>query len=336
MKRFIFIINFLFAQYVFAQVENVRVYNSSNTLIHTEKITSMSIDQEKNVWIGTLEGLIIYNGINWNLLTTKNSDLPSNKILCITHQNTTTYIGTAEGMIEIKRYSRHVVGYFGKVYNTTNSNLPSNKIREIIVDKNGCKWLATSNGLVRYNGKFETMLNKKINGIKDDNFISLTIDNEDKIWAGTNNGLYSFQGNIWRVYNKNNSSIPDNHIWDIVVDSENKKWIATKNGIATIQENEWEIFNKKNTPLETNVIKIIKFDDYDRLWVGTDKGMVTFDGVEGKKNIICKKKKDIYSVFIDEKDNKWIGTKESLIVYNQDGIDSIHNKRSITDVIVSK
>jgi len=122
--------------------------------------------------------------------------------------------------------------------------------------------------------------------------------------------------------------LPDNHIWSIVIDNENKVWIGTKKGIASYTDlnNEWNLYNKKNTPLKTNIIKSLSFDDYDRLWVGTQKGVFTFDGDEWVKHKIGRYKKEIYNIFIDVNDNKWISTKQALYIYNQEGVEFKYNK----------
>ena len=80
-----------------------------------------------------------------------------------------------------------------KIYNTSNSLLPSNKIRKIKKDSKNNLWLATSEGLVKYHKEFKVVLSQEKNGIINDDFVSLDIDKNDKIWAGTNNGLYSYK-----------------------------------------------------------------------------------------------------------------------------------------------
>ena len=46
----------------------------------SNKVLSISVDHFNNKWIGTSSGLVIFKGGNFEILNTKNSNLPSNKI----------------------------------------------------------------------------------------------------------------------------------------------------------------------------------------------------------------------------------------------------------------
>jgi ligand-binding sensor domain-containing protein/anti-sigma regulatory factor (Ser/Thr protein kinase) len=63
---------------------------------------------------------------------------------------------------------------------TTKDGLPSNTIYQIKQDKKDFIWIATANGLVRYDGKYFKAFNPK--DIKDKEIIGLFIDNADKVW----------------------------------------------------------------------------------------------------------------------------------------------------------
>ena len=213
------------------------LFDNTSLPIKDKIITCVKTDKKGNNWIGTLNGLFCYNGVNWKKITIKNSKLPSNTILCIEIKEDKKYIGTTQGLL--------IIDKVWKVYDKYNSALPSNKIRSIKAFSEDIVWIATSQGLVKYKQKFQEVLSTKNNGIKDDDFLSLNIDNEKVVWAGTNKGLYSYKDKIWRVYTTKNSQIPDNYVWQIAIDSENQKWIGTKNGIGVLAENKWKVFNKK-------------------------------------------------------------------------------------------
>ena len=212
--RFFLITILIFPIILFAQSKQKKLFTPSNSPIPQHNITAVATDINGFNWIGTLEGLICYNGKRWVTLNTKNSKLPSNKILCIETTNNAKYIGTTEGLVIIKNNN-------WEIYTVENSALPSNKIRKIKA-RNNVVWIATSAGLVKYENDFEVVLSKLKNSIYDDDFISLNIDNNEIIWIGTNTGLYRYKKNIWRVFTAQNSKLPNNHIWSIVVDSKIK------------------------------------------------------------------------------------------------------------------
>jgi len=209
------LILFIIPAYLFSQTNNKKVFLDKNSPLSEKSITAIATDATGLNWIGTLDGLICYNGQRWITLNTENSKLPSNKILCIEIEDNIKYIGTTNGLLVIKNTD-------WKVFTTFNSKLPSNKIRKIKINK-GVIWIATSLGLVRYKNDFDVVLSKAKNSIIDDDFISLSVDNSEMIWVGTNDGLYSFKDGIWRVFTTQNSQLPNNHIWSIVVDGDKKR-----------------------------------------------------------------------------------------------------------------
>ena len=221
------------------------------------------------------------------------------------------------------------------VFNTKNSKLPSNKIRDIKV-QNNTVWIATSAGLVKYKDNFEVVLSTEKNGIFDDDFISMNIDKEGFVWTGTNTGLYSFKEKIWRVYTTKNSKIPNDHIWSVVVDVENNKWIGTTNGVFVLKEEGWKIYNKKNTPLKSNIIKTINYDDYDRIWLSTEEGIVCFDGKKWKELKVNKAKRAITNFLIDGHDNKWVCTLKALTIHNNEGVEFKKNNHIENNILVFK
>jgi ligand-binding sensor domain-containing protein len=100
MKQFlltIIILPFLLS----AQTEEKKIFSLSNSPIPNQNITAIATDNTGLNWIGTLEGLICFNGKRWHTITSKNSKLPSNKVLSIKIVGNIKYIGTTEGLLVI-------------------------------------------------------------------------------------------------------------------------------------------------------------------------------------------------------------------------------------------
>ncbi|MCB2220255.1 MAG: T9SS type A sorting domain-containing protein [Bacteroidetes bacterium] len=78
---------------------NLVVYNTSNSGLPDNGITSLAIEDNEVVWIGTDSGLSAFDGINWNTYNTSNSGLAHNHINSIvTDQNGSKWIGTYNGL----------------------------------------------------------------------------------------------------------------------------------------------------------------------------------------------------------------------------------------------
>ena len=83
--------------YLFPQTNSKKVLLDKNSPLSEKSITAIATDAAGLNWIGTLEGLICYNGQRWVTLNTKNSKLPSDKILCIEIENKTKCLGGGRG-----------------------------------------------------------------------------------------------------------------------------------------------------------------------------------------------------------------------------------------------
>ena len=97
------------------------------------------------------------------------------------------------------------------LYNTLNSDIPSENIRDIRLQYYGINrwylWIATDNGLSRFDGvvfKNYTMLNS---GIPSNDVYSIELDSLSHKWIGTSNGLVYWDNTRWAVWN--NSTNPE-------------------------------------------------------------------------------------------------------------------------------
>src|SRR5215467_15939655 len=72
---------------------------------------------------------------------------------------------------------------------TTDSGLPQNSVRSILQTQDGYLWLATSDGLVRFDGVRFTVFNRSNSpGIGNNRFTCLYEDRQGDLWMGTQNG----------------------------------------------------------------------------------------------------------------------------------------------------
>ncbi len=85
--------------------------------------------------------------------------------------------------------------YFDKL--DIKSGLPESSVNDMLEDKNGYIWMATQNGLVRYDGyqcKVYRLGAKHGTMQKSSNIISLYLDKKGVLWAGTiSNGIFKFE-----------------------------------------------------------------------------------------------------------------------------------------------
>lgn len=81
-------------------------------------------------------------------LSTSNSDLPSNRVQAFTHNDDGLWFGTDAGLA-------HRAGNDWTIFDTYNSNLPSNDVIDLTMDLDGKVWVATSDGRLSTTAEFE-------------------------------------------------------------------------------------------------------------------------------------------------------------------------------------
>ena len=116
-------------------------------------------------------------------------------------------------------------------------------------DKSGNIWMATDEGLVKFDGDTTWEVFQTSNSSLPDNWVrTVAEDKQGKIWAGTFNfGMACINGDNWTVYHAGNSPLPSHRVGRIRVDKFNNKWICTPNGLAIFNEGGVYV-NERSTP----------------------------------------------------------------------------------------
>ena len=242
-----------------------------------------------------------------------------------------------------------------KTYDTSNSNIGSNSINQILIDSLGNKWIATDNGLSKFDGTSWTTYNTTNSGISNNYIHSIAIDGKGNKWIGTNKGLCKFDGYNWTIYNSSNSLLLENTVTKVAIDLEGNKWIGTAGGLCKFDdkqltlEQQWIRFNSTtNIGLRINSIVI---DSKNNKWVTyLDENMniiklCMFDGTSWKNYNTSNSdigSNSVVQIVIDSLENKWITTLNGLyklditnkwVVYNttNSGISSNQTYKIVID-----
>jgi signal transduction histidine kinase/ligand-binding sensor domain-containing protein len=99
---------------------------------------------------------------------------------------------------------------------TADNGLPQNSVRDIVQTRDGYLWLATLDGIVRFDGVRFTVFNKSNSpGIISNRFLQLYEDGQGDLWASTeNSGLTRLQHGRFTTYTTAHG-LPDNAITSI-------------------------------------------------------------------------------------------------------------------------
>jgi ligand-binding sensor domain-containing protein/signal transduction histidine kinase len=214
---------------------------------------------------------------------------------------------------------------------TVKEGLSSPNIYCFYKDKEGFLWLATENGLNKYNGyNFVAYKSVKENpySISSNYMRSIVGSRDGNLWIGTSNGLnyYDRDKDLFNHYffHKNDSiTLTSSDIYSIAVDKEENLWLATDGGglyfFNTLSKTYTSHRHISMDPgsISSNRIYFVYADRQGRLWIGTWEGMLDLFDNERKQFIhytLSDKLKpklnhgQIRGILEDQKGDLWIST----------------------------
>ena len=163
---------------------------------------------------------------------------------------------------------------------------PSNAL-SIIQTRDGYLWIATLNGLIRFDGlKFAVYDNFSSPSIAATGFKCLYEDKHQNLWIGSNGaGLFLKKQNRFKKY-----EIPfgsgSNNIERIFLDSKDNLWLCTLKGLIKFRDSAFSLvaINGKNTESDFPMYDVVE-DNQGMLWVGSSDGVLKYENGELRKCI---------------------------------------------------
>lgn len=275
-------------------------YHISNFDTHkpTDKITSITCDQDDNIWISAV----------WDssyFLRYEDYWTPSGGWYTISIDTTIylSYILELRG-INIVNIIDYSVSEYLDVY-----------VSSIGFDNQNNLYLGTTigDGLLKYDmTNFQKFLPP---GGLVYKFNDFTFDNDNNLWFGAGNGgLYRFDGESFYNYTRANSIMPyPEYVCEVVIDDSNTIWFNTSTQLMKITEQEMSIFCCN---IRSNYMDI---DKEGNIWVGNSTNIKKISGEYYEVfevPIIESNNPPISDLVIDSKNNVWISSKDA---YGQEG-----------------
>jgi signal transduction histidine kinase/ligand-binding sensor domain-containing protein len=225
---------------------------------------------------------------------------------------------------------------------TTDDGLSNNQVLDVIQDKNGFIWLATDDGLNRFDGysfKIYRHVPKDSTSLSDNSSWCLFEDREGFIWIGTKNGelnRYDPKTDKFTNWKIKSNILKESSITSIYEDRAGAIWVGTyKSGIYRLNPKNGMIEEWNNTPsspatITNNYITSVLEDNDGNILIGTYLGLNIFNYEKSKSKFthIYSDKNNpnslsnnlIWSLTKSEFDSNliWIGTADGLTGYYSD------------------
>ncbi len=213
--------------------------------------------------------------------------LSRNQINCILQDSRGfMWFATTEGLNRYDGYTFNVYKHDDKNHNSIISQYVTAMIEE---PETGNLWLATGNGLCRYNRKTDNFTTfqsnpSNINSLSHPDATSVIMDHEGVIWVGTQGGglnRYDRKSNQFSHFKNNPSdpfSLSQDEVMCVYEDSHHTIWVGTKLGGLNRYDRQTQRFtrylnNPKNPgSLSNNYVRTIYEDRQGNIWITTHSG----------------------------------------------------------------
>ena len=197
--------------------------------------------------------------------------------------------------------------------------LPQNSVEALARTPDGYLWLATHEGLVRFDGvRFTVFDRDNTPQLRSRIITRLHVDDDGRLWVGTRVGvLVYFAG---QFHEQQMAGLRDGYVRAIVSDKNGHVWIGTDQALFEIDGTNVHTYGREQG-LEDTAIRALQAGNRT-MWVGTNIGGLYRLGAERFEKVTVDSSAGsdaVRAMFEDDDGAIWIGTEDGRLFRGRDG-----------------
>lgn len=227
------------------------------------------------------------------------------------------------------------ISQYGHRVWTTEQGLPQNSVFAIRQTRDGYLWLATQEGLARFDGQRFTVFNtRNTPEIRHNDVWALLEDKSGALWIATRGGgLTCYRDGRFSHYGKA-EGLSNDAVQSLYEDRDGTLWVGTRGGgLNHYAGGKFTAYSQKDGLANDTVLAILRDRD-GTLWLGTDGGglsryrdgrfttLSSRDGLTGNA---------VNSLFEDHTGALWIGTVTGLSRWQDGKLNSFHLRDGLSN-----
>lgn len=195
-------------------------------------------------------------------------------------------------------------------------SLPLNTVFSILQTRDGHLWMATQEGLARFDGVRFTVFNtRNTPEIHHNDVWTLLEDRDGSLWIGTRGGgLTRYKDGAFTNFSKE-QGLSNDSVQALWQDRDGSLWVGTRGGgLNRYQDGKFKVFTTQDG-LSSDTVYSLYGDRAGTLWIGTDGGGASLykDGKFSKLTTQQGLSNDtVYTFREDRAGDLWIGTGAGL------------------------
>ncbi|MBV1909519.1 MAG: diguanylate cyclase [Kangiellaceae bacterium] len=266
-------------------------------------ITSLAQTPDGYLWMGTLEGLVRFDGIQFTHFNTRTTPQIKHNMVArlLVDRNGVLWIATSGGGL-----TRFKDGEF-KNYSTTDG-LPLDQILTLFEDNKGSLWIGTDGaGLAQFNSE-EFHRQPLLQSVGTN--IRVFAENEQGLWIASEKGLFQLDLNNGLHQHGKNLGFEVNTIRSLFFADDGVLWVGTDAGIYQLADGNF-LSSQQLAGLTNETVLDIRQDSQLNYWIATESGgLIRLKKYDSSDVRISRMFNGfaIYALLEDAEKNLWLGS----------------------------